>query len=508
VKVQDIINSAAAAANSNAIAKIMASGLGGQRSAGFSMIMDKASAGMTASKGSTAKNSYANAKSGLKGGSNACSGISCQKKSLAAPSAEKVQESMDEQTVSCGIQPLQKADGQQVSPEIKEAVTEDIRSVLKEEFQITDEQLEEALAFLGFTELDLLIPQNVKEMALYLTGTEELSGILTDDGLFDMLTQALERLMPEAIAQDADVSSADIHQLILQNQNTEETTAYGTFSEESAADGIQETVDTSDMQKVQQNVNYGESEHQEIHSQQASAQQEAGAVQTQPQAAEEEDAQSQPAAENGKSMPEVTVIKETKEEAQDSSFSQRGNQGEQQNLAENLVNNIATAVTQTVAPDGTVTMTTVQMRQVVVQVVQQIRVFIHSEQTSMQMTLHPENLGRLQFSVTAAKNGAMTANFVVQNETVRQALEAQIQDLKDAFHEQGLRVESVEVTVSSFEFAQSNESGSEQGRQPQQKRRHDSSIDMEKAFSEDVFEQEQEAAAAISGAGGNVDYTA
>ena len=107
----------------------------------------------------------------------------------------------------------------------------------------------------------------------------------------------------------------------------------------------------------------------------------------------------------------------------------------QSDLAETMVSNIASsAVTETISADGTMTQTIVEIRQVVIQIVQQIKVVIRPEQTDMQMVLHPEHLGRLQLAVSS-KNGIMTANFVVQNEMVRNALETQMQELKDTIEE-------------------------------------------------------------------------
>ena len=205
--------------------------------------------------------------------------------------------------------------------------------------------------------------------------------------------------------------------------------------------------------------------------------------------------------ENAKeSLPDVSVVKTISEEKGNLSKENFG-QGmqKQSDLAETMVSNIASsAVTETISADGTMTQT----------IVQQIKVVIRPEQTDMQMVLHPEHLGRLQLAVSS-KNGIMTANFVVQNEMVRNALETQMQELKDAFAEQGLKVEAVEVTVSTFEFMQQGEAG-ESRQESEQKKQRGKTINMETAFLDevDIKESENKAAAAISGSGSNVDYIA
>lgn len=95
-------------------------------------------------------------------------------------------------------------------------------------------------------------------------------------------------------------------------------------------------------------------------------------------------------------------------------------------------------------------------REIVNQIVEQIKIVINSEQTSMEMQLNPETLGKINLSLTS-KDGVMTAHFTTQNEVTKEAIESQMQILKDNLNNQGLKVDSIEVTVSNFEFEQSNQ---------------------------------------------------
>ena len=71
--------------------------------------------------------------------------------------------------------------------------------------------------------------------------------------------------------------------------------------------------------------------------------------------------------------------------------------------------------------------------------------------TQMEMELHPASLGNVRVQV-AAKDGVITANFTTENESVKAALETQVVTLKNQLEEQGIKVEAVEVTVSSNAF--------------------------------------------------------
>ncbi len=68
-------------------------------------------------------------------------------------------------------------------------------------------------------------------------------------------------------------------------------------------------------------------------------------------------------------------------------------------------------------------------------------------------SLHPASLGNVHLQISE-KAGIITAVITTENETVRDALLVQAMVLKEELNEQGLKVESVEVTVASHEFEQ------------------------------------------------------
>jgi flagellar hook-length control protein FliK len=96
-----------------------------------------------------------------------------------------------------------------------------------------------------------------------------------------------------------------------------------------------------------------------------------------------------------------------------------------------------------------------------------IRVNISNESTSLEMNLNPENLGRVSLNIQS-RDGVMTAQITTENDAARAALESQLQILKDNFEAQGVRVEAIEVTVSSFSFSDSRNAESEAREHPEE----------------------------------------
>ena len=100
--------------------------------------------------------------------------------------------------------------------------------------------------------------------------------------------------------------------------------------------------------------------------------------------------------------------------------------------------------------------TNVRPVQIVDQIVEQIRVNINEANTSMEMQLYPEHLGRIQIHVIS-KDGVMTAKIAAETETARQAIEAGLNNLKESLQNQNLKVDAIEVMVSTTAFAESDQ---------------------------------------------------
>jgi flagellar hook-length control protein FliK len=173
---------------------------------------------------------------------------------------------------------------------------------------------------------------------------------------------------------------------------------------------------------------------------------------------------------------------------------------------ETFLNNLTKAATE-LKPEFTGEDTRVtELREIANQIIERIRVIIKPEQTSMELQLNPENLGKVNLTVQS-KAGAMTAHFTVQNEMAKEAIEGQLQTLKDTLNAQGIKVEAIEVTVTSYTFGQEGRPDKE-GQTAEQNKNQGRRITLEDAVSMSE-EPEEESISDITGISGtNIDMTA
>jgi flagellar hook-length control protein FliK len=180
-------------------------------------------------------------------------------------------------------------------------------------------------------------------------------------------------------------------------------------------------------------------------------------------------------------------------------------------LFEQLVDNISNAkVVQNENVQERVEVTQ-QMREIVEQVIETIKVTVTADTSEMSIQLNPENLGKVNLSVVA-KEGHITAQFVTENEMAKHALEAQIQQLKETLTEQGLKVDKVEVSVSDFSFQQGSQASAEEQKE-NQRNEHAKQVHRSLNLADindisDLTEEEELAVKIMRINGGQVDYIA
>ena len=129
----------------------------------------------------------------------------------------------------------------------------------------------------------------------------------------------------------------------------------------------------------------------------------------------------------------------------------------------------------------------VDARQVVEQIVEQIKVQMNQDSTSLQMQLYPEHLGRIQIHVVS-KEGIMTAQIIAENEAAKQAIEGGLASLKESMEQQNIKVEAIEVMVSTTGFERNDEHNDAQQKTPSSKARR--RINLGDLSDEDVLTEE------------------
>ena len=104
----------------------------------------------------------------------------------------------------------------------------------------------------------------------------------------------------------------------------------------------------------------------------------------------------------------------------------------------------------------------------------------------------------------------MTANFTVQSEEAREALQSQMYTLREALESKELKVEAVEVEVSDFAFSENNQFGTEDQKQFEKGNGKTFKFDSDKEESEETAEDGKTSGRTVRrlDAGTSIDFTA
>lgn len=289
-----------------------------------------------------------------------------------------------------------------------EQLAQDVKNIVKDILEITDEELEQLMSELGLTIADLLVPQNAANLIATVRESSAIE-IVTDDELSKLLSNLNKEIseVVENFVKDNNVSFENVVEKLTETVNNETIV---TADEMPEFEKIQEIeVKNSDNAGVVE-VTVGETVA---------------------------------ASEN------VTIDKNF---AEADSGSNQFDKKDHESMAHNIIHNISDAVTAAVEQMAEpAEMNRVDGVDIVRQIIDSVKVNVTEELQSLEINLNPENLGKLNL-VVAAKDGIITASITTQNEAVRNAIENQITMLKEQLDNQGIKVQEVEVTVASHSF--------------------------------------------------------
>ena len=151
-----------------------------------------------------------------------------------------------------------------------------------------------------------------------------------------------------------------------------------------------------------------------------------------------------------------------------------------------------------------------QTQMIMDQIVERMNIRLGAEDTTLEMQLHPEELGTLQITISA-KEGVMTAQFTAESEAVKTVLENQIIQLQNKFDQQNIKVDAIEISVAAHGFEQNLEQGkgSSDTYQEEEKKQRVRKIDIGSFDAvEDLPEEDQVVAEMMQLHGNRVDYMA
>lgn len=338
----------------------------------------------------------------------------------------------------------------------KDAFETGVKEILKDELGVSDEQVEDAMSILGLQWMDLLNPASLSQLVTQLTGTEDACSLLMSEE-FTNIMQNIDALV-QNLSETLGISKDEW--VALQNQLAELTADFNE-TVDMADGGVQEMAPQTDATITSQDTTVMAATVQMTHTTEETqnVQPEEEAEDTTPviQVNASEDAQTEnnvsenASGEMGEPAAQSQKTKESSvnEHAQNMEFQVRA---EQLAAAPEEVNKVASR-------------TTIDVQDIMNQITEFAKVNLSSENSSIEMQLNPENLGKVYLHIAATKEGNITAELAVSSETVKTALEAQIADLRTSLNQQGIKVDAVEVTIASHEFERNleqNASGEEQ----------------------------------------------
>lgn len=354
-----------------------------------------------------------------------------------------------------------KADNKDVTDTVKE-VCEDIKDAIKEEFDVSDEDIKVAMESLGLTALDLLSTAKVAELIEQLTGTDALT-LITNEDMMQSFNNIIN-VVDEANADIAGMLGVKTEEVgIVLGQND---IAPVVNSEDTAK---QDNVKESDAKNADDNINQ--------------------------------------TVDNQESLSEVLAKKITTEsdgKAKNnmSESNEANNKVTYADVADNMISNI----TDTFADIITEDISTVKEADIVNQVIDSVKLMASRELTSMEVMLNPEHLGSVHITVTA-RNGIVSAQIAAQNEQVKTALENQMVTLREQFESQGLKVDAVEITVMAHSFEAGQNFGQSESERKQGESKVHRKLDLS-SFDDELEEDLESTAPAPKAEGSSVEYLA
>lgn len=362
-----------------------------------------------------------------------------------------------------------------------EAVTEDLKEEIAEKLDITVEELEAVMETLGLTDASLFTQEGLTALVMEVEQISTPVELLTNADVYQTLQdlnaiagKLLEQVQNENQLTDAQMQEA-LEQLAKPGEVSQEVSAEDTK--------VQNIIGETD-----------ESQNADVVENKQSTDGEADITTTTDEATLTKD---------------VTTLNGKESEAGNKGNEQNSNQN-QQMVAEN---NFQLNNTQTVSQTATdfsqnITGGNLSTQEIYDQIGEFIKTNIRPGISEVEMQLNPENLGTLHIHLSS-KQGNVTAQFIVQNEAVKAALEMQMIQLKENFAEQGIKVDAVEVTVESHAFDQNMQQSSEENAQAEAKRSSTRSINLNGDWAEEELTEEEQLVAEMMEADGNtVDFKA
>lgn len=330
-------------------------------------------------------------------------------------------------------------------------VLEDGKKVIEEikkTFDVTDEDIEEAMVTLALSFEDLFNVKDLQALIMTVTNTTDSVELLTNVDLYDgmnnimkFMTELKDDILAEfnidETAFDEIIADDGLFEKVLAEMNNVVTETVETEVKPEMVE-TDEVDDTKDIDRSEKNVETTVvTDSKEVKDE--------SKVKVEVKVEKTENVRTEDAVRR--------IVTDQNKPENNESHSDKGNQerGNDENpfaLFANegqTVNNTVADVVEQVTSYAS----TQDAENIMRQINDSIRVNISNESTSMELQLHPASLGTVNMQVIS-QNGQVTAHFTVQNEMVKAVLETQLMTLQENLNEAGTKVSAIEVTVANY----------------------------------------------------------
>ena len=444
--------------------------------------------------------------------------------------------------------PSEKETSQQMSPEtVDEAIEKvdkfisDVKAILSENMDVSEEEIKEAMEILGFNMMDLTLPENVTKLLGVLEGDESVSLILNDT-----VSNVLNNLEPviAELFEGMDVSdTTELKDLLMENDLVVTYDGLKKASEDLGPNGEVIEVKLSPDEMISSQVlntdpliqeESNQMPFKEFTESETPVEVKAPLVSDETKVkAELENFDFEEVVEMETDEKIVSVETEKPDantgnpmQNQEQPQKPKTSTGFEPTAVTNTSVNYSTNVTAEtnvsftkVVEETTVSYTNIDVEDIMDQIVTQTRTQISENLTSMELELHPASLGKMYLQVTE-EGGTITAKLYTENHDVKAAMETQMAILKDTWNQQGMKVNAIEISVGTREFeeqldAQANtsfENGSSKfkGSEEEQSNARMRNLNLSglEELPEDLTDEEILAASMMRDSGNQINFTA
>ena len=309
---------------------------------------------------------------------------------------------------------LTKAEGAKEATDVEAAeraagILAQVTEVVKDILDLSDEQLSSFMEELGITDLNLLNPETLQNLALLANSEQDAVVLLTDAELLSTVNQLINEV--EQVLQEAGVTAEEL---------------FGAMDDPEFESLVNEAMEKLAEEVPEEEVSTEVENNSEI--------------------------------EEVKSTENIVAEKAEGRETDTSAKQDSKESTDVEQFTNQFVQNLQQAAEEIGEITGQKDMVQL-IREVADQILEKVKVSVTPETTSLEIVLTPEELGRVNLTVSAEQDGTMKAKFVTENELAREAIERNLVQFKEMLQEQGLKVDTIEVTVGNFEFDKNGQAG-------------------------------------------------